>query len=139
MVQIRPDAIVYSSLMEAYINYDTVPGVIAIPSFLLTSGGSAPYQTVIPYTRGGTRADVYLEGNGFKIPASSGPRIAAKTPTYTVYQFAGGEIVEVFVRYSSAAITVTLVISNNSGSDINLIAQNITASAVMYDAPIAPV
>lgn len=135
MTRIKPDAIVYSNLTEAYLNYDRVPQSISIPADNIADGASSTYTTVIPYTRNNTRADVYLEGNNMRVPANGGYRISTQLPTYTVYQYTSSETVNVSIAYGSTTITVSLVISNNTGSPITLVAQSIQASAVMYDAP----
>lgn len=131
MPSIKPDAIVYSNLTEAYLNYKTLPSSISIAAFALSDGGSYPRQTTIPYARGGTRADIYLEQNGVRVPANIGSRVSPD-----VYQYAGSEIARITLQYDATTIYVTITIENNSGATINLIAQTITVSAVLYDAPI---
>jgi hypothetical protein len=135
MPRIKPDTIVYSNLTEAYLNYDRIPQNITIPADNIADGFSNTYTTVIPYTRNNTRADVYLEGNNMRVPANAGYRISTQLPTYTVYQYTSSETVNVKISYSSTAITVSLVVANNTGGPITLISQTIQASAVMYDAP----
>jgi hypothetical protein len=141
MTNIRPDAIVFSNLTEAYINYLTTPSTIVIPADTIADTDGRIYQTTVSYTRGGTRADIYLQRDdtGLKILASSGRRIAAELPTYQVYQFTGSEVCEVYILYNPSTIDVILGVRNNTGGPITLIPQTITVSAVFYDAPITPI
>jgi hypothetical protein len=141
MTNIKPDAIVYSNLTEAYLNYATTPATIAITAAVVPDTGNAAFQGSITYTRAGTRADVYLQrtDTGLKVPANAGKRISTLNPNYQVYQFRSTETVEVYIAYEATTITVTLNITNNTGASITLIPQNILMSVVQYDAPITAI
>lgn len=133
MTQIKPDTIVYSNLTEAYLNYDTKTGVITIPADNVADGDTASYSAIIPYTRGRTRADIYLQrtDTGVKIPANIG-----RAGTLFIYQFTSTETApSVQISYSTSSITVTLSTFNGTGGPITLIAQTINAIAVLTDAP----
>jgi len=130
---LRLDKVLFSTLHESYKNYDTVSGSIAI-SGSIANGATANFTAVLPYTRTGTRADVYLDGHSIKVLANAGDRA-----TSDVYQFVSSETFATKVIYSTTDITVTISIFNGTGGSINLTSQTITVSAVLYDAPITAI
>lgn len=131
---IKPDALVYSNLTEVYLNYDTLDGSIHLDADILPNGFSQSYDSFIPYTRGGTISDVYVEQNGMRISTMAGGSIAA-----SVYQFKSTESARIRAGYTADTIVVSLDIFNGSGSSITLIPQDIAVRAVLYDAPITAI
>lgn len=134
MPSVRLDKVVFSTFHEAYTNYATQTGVITVANTGIANATSRDQSVSIPYTRGGTRADIYVEGSltGYKTMANAGTRSAASV----VYQFAGLEVATLYIQYSSSVIEVGLRITNNTGATINPPAQTITVTVVQYDAPI---
>lgn len=130
---IRLDRVIWSTKHEPPRNYSTPTSSINI-SGNVSSLTTENFVGNIPYTRSGTRADVYLDGNSLKVLANAGSRA-----TSDVYQFAGTETFSSLVAYSSSSITVTLSIFNGTGSPIALTPQTIVASAVLYDMPIGSI
>lgn len=130
MTRIRLDKVTFTTLFEAPKNYDKVTGNISI-SGSVPAGGTSNFSTSLPYTRSGTRADVYLDGNNRRVSANSGSRASS-----VVYSFKATETFSIFVSYSTSAITVTASIFNGAGSPITLNSQTIQAIAVLIDAPI---
>lgn len=131
-MSIRLDRVAFSTLHEAPRNYDTKTGDINI-SGTVGAGATQNFSTIMTYERGGTRADVYLDGNSVKTLANTGSRASEE-----VYQRATpDETFSVLVEYSTSSITVTVSIQNGTGSPITLTTQTITASAVLYDMPIS--
>lgn len=135
MSSIRLDKVAFSTLHEAYKNYLTTTGDIVIATTSLANGASRTTSVVIPYTRAGTRADVYATNGSKKTLVTSGGR-AAGTAIYTL---TSTETVTINTSYSSSDITVSVVVTNNSGGPISPVAQTITISVVQYDAPITTV
>lgn len=130
MTNLRLDQVTFSTFHEAPQNYLTAPSSINI-SGNIASGATQNFTGVIPYSRSGTRADVYLDGNNVRVMANAGSRAAGDA-----YQFKSSETFSVFITYSTTNITVTLSIFNGTGSTITLTPQTIVASAVQYDMPI---
>lgn len=128
---IRLDQIMFSTLHEAYKNYANKPGSLMI-SGNIADGATSTYSVTIPYTRGGTRADVYLDNNDTKILANSSSRLETGDP----YQFISLETVSMLIQYTSSSIGLTLSVFNGTGAPITLIPQTIAVSVVEYDAPI---
>lgn len=131
MTNVRIDQVDFTTMFEAPQNYSTVSSAVSI-SGNVASGATANFTATIPYTRSGTRADVYLDGNGVKTLANGGPDSTSFT-----YIFASSETFDVFVQYSLTDITVTMSIFNGTGSPITLTTQSIVVSAVLYDMPIS--
>lgn len=130
MTQVRLDKVDFSTLHEAPKNYDTISKDVVI-SGSVASGAFANFSATIPYTRSGTRADVYLDGNSRRVSASSGSRAAD-----AVYSYKSTETFSVLVSYSTTDITVTLSIFNGDAVSLTLNTQTITTIAVLLDAPI---
>jgi hypothetical protein len=141
MTRIRPDAIVFSNLTEAFLNYDRIVRPIDITATVVPNGSNTLFQADLPYSRTGTIANLYLQrpDTGLKVPANAGKRLATSLPNYTVYQYKSTEIVEIYIAYSSTTISIGLNIINTTGSSIILNAQTINAIAIQYDAPITPI
>lgn len=135
MSNIRLDRIVFSTKHPAYINYETLTDDIVIATTALADGASRTTSVVIPYTRGGTRADIYATRGTKKTPVTGGSRAAGEA----IYNKTSTETVSISANYSSSNITVSVTVSNNSGASINPIAQTITISVVQYDAPISSI
>lgn len=133
MTSVRIDKVDFTTLFEAPQNYLTSTAAINI-SGSVGAGATENFTGVIAYSRSGTRADIYLDGNSVKVMANAGSRAAGDA-----YQFKSSETFSVLVSYSTTDITVTLSISNGTGSPIALNTQTITASAVLYDMPITAV
>lgn len=129
---IRLDQVTFSTLHETPKNYDTLTGDIAV-SGTVADGATSLFTATFPYSRAGTRADVYLDGNDKRVSASSGARAAG-----AVYSYSSTEDFSAFVSYSTTDITVTLSIFNGTGSPVTLNSQTITAIVVLIDAPITP-
>ncbi len=129
MTQIRPDTVILASMIDTYKNYDTLKGTINI-SGTIANGATANFSTTIPYSRGKTRADLYAQNltSGEKRPVSGGSR---QTPYSTV----SSEVCTQLATYSGTEITVTFSIFNGTGSSINLTAQDIEITAVLYEVP----
>lgn len=132
MTDIRIDQVDFTTLFEAPQNYDTIPKTINI-SGTVADVDVANFTAVIPYSRAGTRADIYLDGNNVKVLGNVGARAAGD-----VYQSVSSETFSVLIHYSSSDITVTLSVFNGTGGAITLVTQAITVSAVLYDMPIGP-
>lgn len=130
MSNIRLDKVDFSTLHEAPQNYLTPTSPIVI-SGNVASGATQSFTATIPYSRSGTRADVYLDGNSVRVMANAGSRAAGDA-----YQFNSTETFSVLVSYSTTTVTVTLSIFNGTGAPITLNTQTITASTVLYDMPI---
>jgi hypothetical protein len=130
MPSVRLDQVAFTTLFEAPRNYAT-PSVGITLSGVVANGATQNFVGTITYDRAGTRADLYLDGNGVKVMANAGTRAAGDA-----YQYKSTETFSVLIEYSAGAITVTLSIFNGTGADITLTTQTITASAVQYDMPI---
>jgi hypothetical protein len=128
---IKLDKVVHSTLHEAYKNYATSTGTIAVLADTIAAGATNNYSTSITYTRAGTIAHIFVENTTRKYLANGGSRIAG-----AVYTPISTETASILVEYSASNITVTLSIFNGTGAPITLTAQNITATSVQYDAPI---
>lgn len=135
MPSIRLDKVIFSTFHEAYKNYHTATGSIAVVATSLANGATRTVTATIPYDRGGTRADVYVSGNGVKTIATGGPRAAG----LAVYERTSTETASIFVRYTSTDVLVVLSIFNGTGGSITPIAQTIDVSVVQYEAPIAAI
>lgn len=130
MTQLRLDQVEFSTLHEAPKNYDTIQAGIAI-SGTIADGDTANFSATIPYSRAGTRADLYIDGNGRRALANSGSRASD-----VVYVYASSETFSVLIAYSSTDITITVSIFNGTGSPLSLAPQTLTVIAVLIDAPI---
>lgn len=140
MMPIRLDKVDFSTLHEAPKNYDLKTDSLVLtddilpPGFSqnypLDSGGSfAPMS--IPYSRGGTKADIYLDGNNVRVLANVGSRAVGD-----VYQFKSSETFSVLVNYTTTDIELTFTIFNGTGSSVTLKPQTINVEVVLYDMPI---
>lgn len=132
-MSIRLDDVIFSTLHEPPRNYGEKSANANI-SGNIGSLGVADFIVTIPYERAGTRADIYLIGNGSKVLANGGSRAAG-----AVYQSVSMEIFSVLVTYTSSEIAVVLSIFNGTGGSISLIPQTIGVSAVLYDMPITAI
>ena len=135
MSSIRLDNIIFSTLHEAYKNYETLTDTIVVAATALANGASRTITVNIPYTRGGTRADTYATRGTLRALVTSGGRSAATA----VYNFKSTETVAFGISYSSSNIAVSLTITNNTGGSITPNAQSIVISVVKYEAPIADI
>lgn len=133
-MQVKLDNIIFSSMHEAYKNYASPSDNIAI-SGSVADGATSNFSVSVPYTRGGTRADIYLKGNNKKIWANQGSALATGGP----YQYVSTENADVLIEYTSSSIDVTITIFNGTGAPINLTAQTIEVTVVQYDAPITAI
>lgn len=132
MTQVRLDQVAFCTLFEAPKNYDSPESSISI-SGSVAAGDTSVFSANIPYSRSGTTAHVYLDGNGRRVLAGSGSRAAG-----SVYSYTSTEIFSVSVTYSPTDITVAISIFNNTGGTLSLTPQTIALTAVMYDMPIGP-
>jgi len=135
MSSVRIDRINFASLFGAFLNYETASDNIVVATTSLANGASRTTSVTIPYSRGGTVADVYAKRGSLKTLVTGGGRAAASA----VYNFASNETATFNVTYSASNITVALVISNNTGGAISPNPQTITISVVQYDAPITSI
>lgn len=135
MTLVHLDKVLFSTLHEAYKNYSNQTGAITIPAGTMADGTTNNYSFVAPYSRGGTRADLYLEGNSVKILANTSTKLITGGP----YQFKEFETASILIAYSSSNITITISIFNGNGHSITLISQSINVLAVEYDAPITAI
>lgn len=134
MPSIRLDKTIQSSIHPVFINYKTSTGNIEVEATSLANGASRTIQVVIPYSRGGTTADIYGTRDGaVSTLISTGGRAAASA----IYSFKSSETATFGTAYTSTNITVSLTITNNTGGAITPNAQTIVISVVQYDAPIA--
>lgn len=131
-ITMRIDKINFSSQYGSFLNYATISDDIVVTTASLANGATRNITVTIPYTRGGTVADIYATRASIKTFVSTGGRAAASA----IYNFKSTETASFNILYSSSNITVTLSITNNSGSAINPNAQTIKISVVQYDAPI---
>lgn len=129
------DRINFSSQYGAFLNYATATDDIVVAATSLANGASRNISVTIPYERGGTTADVYATRGSVRTLVSTGGRAAATA----VYDFKSSETAYFNISYSSSNITVTLTITNNTGSAITPNAQTITISVVQYDAPVTTI
>jgi hypothetical protein len=143
-MSIRLDKVIYSSLHEAYKNYATVLGNIAIPADSIPDGFARDYPVdgslsltplTIPYARAGTRADIYIVGNGVKVCANASTRLETGGP----YIFKSTETFNVFIDYKPNQIEIFVEVFNGSGATITLIPQTLQFIVVEYDAPITSI
>lgn len=132
-MSIRLDDVIFSTLHEPPRNYATKSANANI-SGNIGSLGVADFILNIPYERAGTRADIYLVGNGSKVLANGGSRVAG-----AVYQSVSMESFSVLVTYTPSEIAVILSIFNGTGGSINLVPQTISVLTVLYDMPITSV
>lgn len=128
-MRLNPDKIQMTSLLDTYINYNTLTTTVNI------SGGVADTVTVdftgtILYDRQKTRADIYARNTttNVKRPVTGGIRQAPYTAVST-------ETCNQVAHYDGSQITVTFSITNNTGGAIVLTAQSIEVSAVLYHVP----
>lgn len=135
MSSIRIDRVIFSTLHEAYKNYETVTDTIVVAATALADGASRTITVNIPYTRGGTRADTYATRGTLRTLVTSGSRSAASA----IYNPISSETVAFGVSYSSSNIAVSFTITNNTGGSITPNAQSIVISVVKYEAPIADI
>lgn len=134
---IKIDKVAFSTHHEPPRNYDTVSDDIVI-SGTIPASTTATFTGTIPYTRAGTRADLYLTGNGTKILANNGVEVVQEV---YVYSGPANEIVESSgIQYSNDEITLVISIFNQfAEASLTLTTQTITLSAVLYDMPITAV
>lgn len=137
MASIRLDKVVFSTFHEAYKNYATSSDEIVISPSALANSSSREASVTIPYTRGGTRADIYATGSitGFKTLANAGGRASA----FIVYDPVSSETATFAIDYNPTEIVVKFIITNNTGGSISPTSQTITIDIVQYDAPITPI
>jgi hypothetical protein len=138
MTKIRLDKVVISGYHESYQNYSSPsPEDIVVNTAPIPNGSGRTQTVTIPYTRAGTRADIFATNlsNGRKTILSMGGRAAGAV----AYTAVSSEVARFDVTYQSSTITVSLNITNNSGSSINPPAQTIRISVVQYAAPITPI
>lgn len=133
---LKLDQVILSSETGAYINYATLSTQMII-SGTIASLGTADFFATIPYTRGSTIADVYIQSsNGIKVLANNMQSI----PTGTIYTFAGSETCAILVTYTTGTIQVEAVIFNGDPvNPVTLITQTLAIHAVLYDAPFSSV
>lgn len=130
-MQIRPDSLIFASILDTYLNYATYTGNIVI-SGTVANGASVSFETVITTPKNNTRADIYLQNlnTGIKRPIENGLRLAP-------YQNVSTEVCRAFAIFNpSNQITVSLSITNNTGGTITLTNQTIRATIVAYSIPI---
>ncbi len=131
MTQIRLDKVQLTSLLEAYINYDTLVSNISI-SGSVANGATADFSTSIAYSETKTRADLYARNTttNTKRPIIGGIRQSPYVPVST-------ETCSITATYSAGAISVNMAVFNGTGGLINLTPQTIEISAVLYKVPIS--
>jgi len=132
---IRPDKVIQASALGSFINYLTTTDDIIVTATSLANGATRNIAVSIPYSRGGTIADIYATRGTIRTLVSTGGRASASV----VYDFKSTETVAFSVKYTSSAVEVTLSITNNTGGAITPNAQTITISVVQYDAPITSI
>lgn len=134
---IRLDRVAFSTHHEPPRNYDTLSDDIVISGTILAQT-TQTFTGTIAYTRGGTRADLYLTGNGVKILANNGIEVVQEI---YVYSASANETVEsTGIQYDSGSISLSITIFNPfAEAPITLVTQTITLSAVLYDMPITSI
>lgn len=137
-MSIRLDQVAFTTTHESYAKYDRKIDSLELTADILPNGFTQNYPTsgpmVLPYTRAGTRADVYIDGNGYRVLASSGSRMAGRA-----YNYKSSETFSVIVNYTVSGIELTFTIFNGSGASITLNPQTIDVIAVFYDAPLSAI
>lgn len=130
MTQIRLDKVQFYSNMETYLNYTTLTSNISV-SGNIADGATSTFSTSITYARSKTRADLYAKNlnTGTKMSLVGGPRIHP-------YQFVSSEVATLWATYTGSTISIFLAVTNNTGAAINLIAQTLEISAVLYEVPL---
>lgn len=129
MTQIKPDKVIYTNLIDTYINYDTLTTDIPIFGTIAASSATV-FSGLIQYSRNNTRADLYVQNlsTGIKRPLSGGPR---QSP----YSFVSSETCTQGSLYSGNAIVITFTIFNGTGVSINLVSQTLRITAVLSEVP----
>lgn len=135
MGSIKIDKVILTSLFGAFINYLTSSSSLVVTATSLANGASRTISTTIPYTRGGTVADIYASSSTVKTLITGSGRAAAAN----VYTYTSSEVATFRIDYSASSITVSLVITNNTGGSITPVAQTLDISVVQYDAPITSI
>lgn len=129
MTQLKLDKVNLTSLVDTYINYDTLKTSIAI-SGGVANGATANFAGTILYDRAKTRADVYARNTttGIKKPITGGIR---QHP----YTYVSTETCSQVATIAGNTITVTFSIFNGTGAGITLTTQTMEVSAVLYEVP----
>ncbi len=130
------DKIIHTTSFEAYKNYLTIDSSIAIPAVVVPNGDGELYSATVDFTRGGTRADIYVD-NGTSKALLSG--VGARAALGDIYQFTSFETINSNILYLNGitdSIYIEVTIENNTGGPITLVAQTLNLTVVQYDAPI---
>lgn len=131
MIRIERTAV--SNKHIPFINYATVEESIVVGTAPLANGSSRTISASISYARTGTMMDLYATRGGIRTMVNGSGRVSASV----VYVSASTEIAVFSVSYSPTAVTVSLIITNNTGSSISPVSQTIVIRSVQYDIPMA--
>ena len=130
MTRIKLDKVIMGSMIETYINYQTLPTTVRVNGSFPNGGGGNFYAT-IPYTRGKTISNLYAYNatTGIKMPIGASSRI-------NPFESISGEYYNLFAGYNGSTITITASITNFSGVTV-VTDQTLTITAVLYEVPYA--
>lgn len=127
---IKPDKILFYSKLPQYIELEEATGSFTI-SGIVGPASVLTFSTTILFNSLATWCDVYAKnGNTNKKAIISSVNIPA------VYQYAGSEIAQQLMTYSSGSITIRWDITNNTGAGILLTTQTISLQVIPYRLPI---
>lgn len=128
-MQIKPDNVLLTSLLETYLNYDTKTGTITI-SGSVANLGTANFTTTIAVGRSQSIADIYAinRNTGLKMSLNAGS-------IHHPYQDVSSENHAHSINYTDGIITVTLSVSNFTGAGIVLTSQVWDVVVVLYNVP----
>lgn len=128
-MQVRPDNVVLTSLLDTYLNYATKTSGIPI-SGSLDIGAVGNFSTTIAVDRSDSIADIYARnlntGNKMSLIAGS---------IHNPYQPVSTERNPCSVLYSGGVLTITYSIDNGTGVPIVLINQTHEITAVLNEVP----
>lgn len=126
---IKPDNIQFLSTLPNYINIANSPGTISI-SGTLPDTAVQDYSVTISTSRNNTRFDVYGTNQNTQTK-----QLFSNTTVPVNYQNSGGELANIIISYAPTQMSVTIELTNNTGSPITLINQTFGINIVQYQIP----
>lgn len=127
-MQIRPDNVVLTTLLDTYLNYDTQTALLSISGTIPI--GTTNFSTTFSVARSDSIADVYARnlntGNKMSLTAGS---------IHNPYQEVSTETHPCSVTYSGSVLTVQYNIDNNTGAPLALTAQTHEITVVLNEVP----
>lgn len=137
-MNIRPDGLALLTSLPNYINIiPNVTGNLNI-SGTITNGTTTNFSVSVPVVPSNTRCDIYgiNLNNGLKQQLSNSNFISNDIAVSTggIYQHKSTEFVQLMTSQGSN-ITVTVSVTNFTGSSITLVTQTIQIEVVQYAIP----